>query len=298
MRLSQEQFASHPGLLAAVRHLAKLLRRRFNDNPRIARLLSAHQKWLLTQIGMALNLEESRHGFTVSQLREFVTPNNIASRNTVQNYLDQLEIYRFVEKVGHAATRPRRYRATLISEQAMFDWYVANLSAIDGMDGGTRAATLMASPDIFRLAQPWAARACLGDPDWIEPPKRAGLFLWTEAGALVLDEFVTRIEDAENGAGEGAAERIDIGHVDARALAAEFMMSRTHLQRLLNRAADDGSMGWTDATPRASMWISRDFLEEYCRWQAIKFSHVNDAFIEALAQHGEDALANGSSRAG
>ena len=52
---------------------------------------------------MALNLEDGPRGFTVAQLRELVTPNGIASRNTVQNYLDQLEIYRYAEKVGSPA---------------------------------------------------------------------------------------------------------------------------------------------------------------------------------------------------
>lgn len=293
MRYSHEELVAHPSLLAAVRNLARMLRGSFNENPRIARLLSAHQKWLMTQIGMALNIEEGQQGFTVAQLREFVTPNGIASRNTVQNYLDQLEIYRYVEKVGRPTARPRRYRATSVSEQSMFGWYVANLAALDSLDNGTRAQTLMANPALFGLAQPQSARACLGNGDWVEPPERVGLFLWTEAGALVMDEFISRIEDADR-----QHDRIEIGYVDARALAAEFMMSRTHLQRLLNKAAEQGTMGWVDDSLRSGMWFSRDFLEEYCRWQAIKFCHVNDAFLDALAQQDGDVSRSGSSLAG
>jgi len=95
-----------------------------------------------------------------------------------------------------------------------------------------------------------------------------------EAGGLVMDEIVTRVRDTEN-------ERIDIGYVDVRALAATFMMSRTHLQRLLNKAAEQGGVGWIDQTPRSAMWLSRDFLGEYCGWQARKLKHVEDAFFEA-----------------
>ncbi|NTJ41735.1 hypothetical protein G6L28_03855 [Agrobacterium larrymoorei] len=276
MTVSYAELVAAPELLAAVRNLARNLRSAYDENPRIARLLSAHQKWLLTQAGMALNLEIGPRGFTVAQLRELVTPNGIASRNTVQNYLDQLEIYRYIEKA--AGLRPKRYRATPISEQMMFRWHAANLMVLDGMDAGTRLEELMARPDIFSLAQPLTARACLADKNWIEPPERVGLFLWTEAGALVMDEFISRIEDADR-----KKQRIDIGFVDARAMAADFMMSRTHLQRLLNSAAAQGTIGWHDDSPRSGMWFSGDFLEEYCRWQARKFIHVNDAFQAAKA---------------
>ncbi|KXG87070.1 hypothetical protein [Agrobacterium bohemicum] len=277
MMYSYDELVAHPLLLGAIRALARNLRAAYHDNPRIARLLSAHQKWLMTQAGMALNLESGSSGFTVAQVRDLVTQNGVASRNTVQNYLDQLEIYRYIEKVPPVSVRPRRYRATAVSVQSIFMWYVANLNALDGLDGGIRAAQMMARPELLTLAQPHAARMCLQDRSWVEPPERVGLFLWTEAGALVMDDFISRIEDADR-----ECDRIDIGFVDARALSAEFMMSRTHLQRLLNKAAEQGTMGWHDESLRSGMWFSRDFLDEYCRWQAIKFKYVNDAFAEAL----------------
>lgn len=277
MRYSLAELIEHPLLLGAIRSLASNLRGAYHDNPRIARLLSAHQKWLMTQAGMALNLQSGPRGFTVAQLRELVTENGIASRNTVQNYLDQLEIYRYVEKAAPISVRPKRYKATAISEQSMLMWFITNLAALDGLDGGTRAAQMMARPELLALAQPRAALNCLRDRNWVEPPTRVGLFLWTEAGALVMDDFISRIEDADR-----QSDRIDIGFVDARAMAAEFMMSRTHLQRLLNKAAEQGTMGWHDDSLRSGMWFSRDFLDEYCSWQAIKFKYVNDAFADVL----------------
>ena len=286
MKYSSEELAAHPAFLGAVRGLARNLRMVYHENPRIARLLSAHQKWLLTQTGMALHLEGGPQGLTVARLRELVTQNGVSSRNTVQNFLDQLEIYRYIERVGPTIPyRPRRYRATQISEQSMFRWFAANLAAIDSLDDGGRAAELMRRPYLFALAQPRFARACLQEKDWISPPERVALFLWTEAGGLVMDEFISRILDAES-----AGEHIDIGYVDARAIANDFMMSRTHLQRLLNKAADQGSMGWNDDTQKASMWFSRDFLAEYCKWQAIKFAHVNEAFLWAKEEAGPESM--------
>lgn len=274
---SHEEFAAHPALLSALQNLAAVLRGKFNQNPRLARLLSAHQKWLLTQAAMALNAEYGDNGFTVAQLREMVTPLGVASRNTVQNYLDQLELYRYIEKVHRVpAVRPKRYRATQISETGIFGWYLANLAAIDGMDNGHRASTLMAHPGLIEIAHPATARACLADKEWVEPTPRVGLFLWTEAGGLVMDDFIIRIRDTRD-----ERDKVDIGYVDVRAMATTFMMSRTHLQRLLNRAAEQGSVGWIDDTPRSAMWISRDYLLEYSRWQARKFKHVEDAFESA-----------------
>jgi hypothetical protein len=286
MRYSAAELAENPAFLGVVRGLARMLRGAFEDNPRIARLLSAHQKWLLSQAGMALYLEGHPDGLTAARLRDLVTPNGIASRNTVQNFLDQLETYRYIEQVSVAGSyRPRRYAATKVSLEALYNWYVANLAAIDQLDNGGRAQDMMANPQLFNLAQPRAARACLDQPDWREPPERVALFLWTEAGALVMDEFIARIDDAVSW-----NERIDIGHVDARAIAKDFMMSRTHLQRLINKSVEQGSLGWNDESAKAGMWFSREFLQEYCTWQAIKFAHVNDAFLwarEELASQGE-----------
>jgi hypothetical protein len=73
-------------------------------------------------------------------------------------------------------------------------------------------------------------------------------------------------------------DRYVIGHIDSRALAADFMMSRTHMQRLFAKAAQHRSAGWEPGSKRPSLWVSRDFVQAYCRWQAIKFAYVDEAF--------------------
>jgi hypothetical protein len=157
----------------------------------------------------------------------------------------------------------------------MFGWYLANLAALDLIDDGGRAAALVASPALLDLAQPRMARTCLAADLWREPPESVGLFLWTESGGLVVDYIMSRLDlDGE------AGDRIDIGHVDARALAAHFMISRTHLQRILRKSADRGDVGWYEAK-KTQMWISRNFLDQYCGWQAIKFAAVDEAFTWA-----------------
>jgi hypothetical protein len=280
--VSAEALAANPEFVLTLRHLARDLRAIHDENPRMARSLASHQRWLLTQSAFALHLEynpaEPSSGLTAARLKRMITPFKSASRNTVLNFLDQGASYRFIRHAGApAGKRPRRYETTEISDRAMLRWFTANLIALDYLDGGDRAAQLMADPAIFRLAQPRAARACLDDVNWREPPERVALFLWTEAGGLVMDEMIARIEINEG-------DTIDIGRIDARSMATHFMMSRTHLQRLLRKAVDQGSIGWIDDVKKTQMWLSRGFLDEYCRWQAVKFAWVDEAFHWARDQ--------------
>ncbi|MBW8446306.1 MAG: hypothetical protein K0M49_11800 [Arenimonas sp.] len=281
MALSIDQLRSSPAFCEALRVYARELQGEYDGNPRLARLLSSHQRWLLSQCAFALHIEHDPDvpgsGLTASRLRDMITASNAASRNTVLNFLDQLHSYRFIRLAGEAARRPRRYEATEVTHLAMMRWTLANLATLDRVDGGVRAQTLAARPELFKLIQPHAARRSFQHDGWREPPPRVAMFLWTEAGGLVMDELVRRIEAAGP-----AAERYDIGRVDARAMAEHFMMSRTHLQRLLRRAIEAGGLQWQDEGKKTHLWFMADLLNEYCGWQAIKFSIIDEAFDHAL----------------
>jgi hypothetical protein len=282
-----EQLARHPNFVSSLRFLARTLRQRFDNGPRLARLLASHQRWLLTQVAFALHLEgdpaHSSSGFTTVALRDVIIEYRVASRNTVLSYIEELKTYRFISvPKGEEGRRPRRYEPTDASQKAMFDWCLANLAALDLIDNGDRAATFASNPQLMRLMQPRVARNCLADSRWREPPERVGLFLWTEAGGLVVDHLIANL-DCETGSNE----HIDIGRIDTRSLAGQFMMSRTHLQRLLRKAAVYGGVGWHDLSRKTGLWMSRDFLDEYCGWQAVKFAVVDEAF--AWARQNMDA---------
>jgi hypothetical protein len=132
---------------------------------------------------------------------------------------------------------------------------------------------------MFRLAQPRIARNCLEDVRWREPPELIALFLWTEAGGLVVDHLMARVDIESDD-----PVRLPVGRVETRGLAGEFMMSRTHLQRLFAKAAQRGCLGWYDEPKKSQLWISRDFLQEYCGWQAVKFAYVDEAFHWARSE--------------
>ncbi|MFN3321037.1 MAG: hypothetical protein ACK4ZU_00115 [Allorhizobium sp.] len=275
MTLSAAEIVGHPQFFPALRAYAAQLRGQFDVSPRLARMLASHQRWLLSQAAFALQLEydpsQPGSGLTTTNLREIITSNNAASRNTVLNFLDQLLSYKFVRIVGDANRRPKRYEATELPTQAMFQWLVTNFEVLDHLDGGDRVARLLGQPDLFRLIQPQIARRACLDPNWLEPPPRVALFLWTEAGGLVMDELVRRAMDLSPD-GEG----YNIGRIDARLMAEHFMISRTHLQRLFRRAVETGCLHWPNGD-RNHCILRRDFLEEYCHWQAIKFSIVDFA---------------------
>ncbi|MFS8054534.1 hypothetical protein QD357_17030 [Rhizobium sp. BR 317] len=280
MSFSVEQLACHPKFVSSLRFLAEALRDRYDSGPRIARLLASHQRWLLTQTAYALHLEYDPavpgSGLTVVKLRDVITQYRVASRNTVLSYVEELLTYRFLVPVPGVVKRPRRYGPAEVSHTAMISWYLANLAALDLLDDGNRAATLATHPELIDLAQPRMARRCLETTAWREPPERVGLFLWTEAGGLVMDHLVSRLDMSTEVDG-----RVNLGRIDTRAIAAQFMMSRTHLQRLLRKAVDGGSLGWYDESKKTHLWMSRDFLDEYCRWQAEKLAAVDEAFAWA-----------------
>lgn len=276
MTLSSHAIAGHPDFIPALRVYASKLRGQFDQSPRLSRMLASHQRWLLSQAAFALQLEydpaQPGSGLTTTNLREIITSNNAASRNTVLNFLDQLLSYKFVRIAGDPNRRPKRYEATELPTKAMFQWLMTNFELLDRLDGGDRATTLADQPGLFRQIQPQIARRACLEPKWLEPPPRVALFLWTEAGGLVMDELVRRAMELSPD-----ADGYNIGRIDARTMAEHFMISRTHLQRLFRRAVESGCLFWPDGD-RNHCILRRDFLDEYCGWQAIKFSIVDFAF--------------------
>ncbi|MBB3657290.1 hypothetical protein FHX15_002522 [Rhizobium sp. BK650] len=284
MAFTAEQLAQNPSFVVSIRFLAGQMRGLFDAGPRLARLLASHQRWLLTQTAYALHLEydpqDATSGFTAVRLTGKITAHKVASRNTVLAFIEELFTYRFITHTpGDERRRPRHFEPAEVSHQAMFGWLHANLGALDLIDGGNRATFLQQNPLLFRQIQPRVAYNCLEDGNWREPPEQVALFLWTEAGGMVVDHFMSRLDL------EGADPlRLMIGKVETRTLAGDFMMSRTHLQRLLAKGAQRGCLGWYDEPKKSQLWLSRDFLKQYVGWQAVKFAYVDEAFEWAKAR--------------
>lgn len=283
MPLRAEDLAADPKFILGIRFHAERMRTMYEAGPRLARLLASQQRWLLTQMAYALSVErdpaDSSSGLTAVRLTNEITAYKVASRNTVLSFVDELLTYRFIAyEPGEERKRPRHFEPAEISHQSMYGWLCSNLVALDLLDGGERTAYFESHPAMARQMQPRIARNCLADQRWREPPEQVGLFLWSDAGGLIVDNLMSRIDIEETD-----PERFFVGPVDSRALATDFMMSRTHMQRLFAKAVQKGCLGW-EAGKKPVLWISRAFVEEYCRWQAVKFAYVDEAFSWAKAE--------------
>lgn len=283
MAFTSDELKRNPAFIRALTYLAVNLGDFHRENPRLCRTLVSHQRWLMGQAAYMLFLEadpaQPGSGLTSARLKDLILQTGCASRNTVLAFIEEMLSYRFLRYYPEdEGRRSRRLEPVEVARAGMFHWLLANLAALDQLDSGNRAQTMMMDRDLANSTHRRAVRLCLESKTWCEPPRRVAMFLWTEAGGLVMDELVSRIDLSRRIDG-----RMNIGRVDARALAEKFMMSRTHLQRLLKKAASDGCIGWYDAKRGGDMWFSSEFLTEYSAWQAIKFAAVDQAFELSLS---------------
>lgn len=278
-----EAFASNPALFAVLQEGARHMIELYDHFPRIARLVAAQQKWLLTQAAYALHVQRNPadplSGITASRLLDIIVEFGAASRNTATAFLAELLAYKLIRDVpGSPSKRSRPLEPTEISHEAMMLWFRGQMRSLDLLDGGTRVARLEANPEIFRRAQPIAAKRLIADRTWREPPLSVSCFVWTEYGGLILDDFVARIVNVVPEDGYHWVEDLRFAE-----LSSHYSLSRTHIRRLFARAEALGSLGWQDkSSNRNRIWAAASFIDDYKRWQSVKFCALDRAFGEAV----------------
>jgi len=279
MALSVATLATSRRFAEAMATMAGQLGGQFDETPRLARALVSHQRWMMTHAAFALFADHATGrctgaGLTASALTDWICGMGVASRNTVLTYVDQMLSYRFIRLHPQSRKRPRSFELVENSVQAMQHWFAANLASLDYVDDGCRLAQFLQHPELLLLVQPDFARQCIDDHAWREPDERIGLFQWTESGALVMDRFVELTMQAPLVDGF-----YDLGIVDIPAMAERFVMSRTHLQRALKRAEDQGCIRRTGQGRASRIELAETFLLDYLAWLARK-SAVLDAVFE------------------
>lgn len=277
-----EAFASNPALFAVLQQGARHMIELYHHFPRIGRLVAAQQKWLLTQAAYALHLQRNPadplSGITASRLLDIIGEFGAASRNTATAFLAELLAYKLIRDTPKSPSkRSRPLEPTEISHEAMMLWFRGQMRSLDLLDGGERVARLEANPELFRRAQPIAAKRLIADRAWREPPPSISCFVWTEYGGLILDDFFSRIVNAVPKDGYHWVEDLRFAE-----LSTHYSLSRTHIRRLFTRAEALGSLGWQDRNNnRNKIWVTVSFVEDYKRWQSIKFCALDQAFGEA-----------------
>ncbi|WP_174801748.1 hypothetical protein [Martelella limonii] len=273
MPLAIDTIATHPSFLPSLADYGEALAGVYHENQRLGVNLASQRKWLISQMAMALYWG-GEDGLTVNGLIDVLSVYNVASPNTIRAFMEESFKYGFL-RVDPASRRlrPRYWQPTEIVIGALAVWMTLNLQLLDRIDGQNRAQVLTEKPELLFALQPPLARACLHDVGWREPPKRLALLQNTISGGMVMDHIVSQIGDKLP-----SGDHYLIAPINARRLSEQMFISRTHLQRILHKAAEIGVLGWQVRPFEGEMSVDRSFISEYCRWQAVKSHHLDVVF--------------------
>ncbi|ARQ59249.1 MULTISPECIES: hypothetical protein [Rhizobium] len=280
MAFTAETLAADDRFLAAILHCADQMLAIYRESPRIASIFAAQQRWLMAHAGFALHYghpDYEKSGLYSGRFVDFAVKNDIASRNTAAAFMQEMLAYRFLRPAPGADKRTRYLEPTEIAEQHFTRWLVTHMMILDSLDGGKRAVIIAADPAAMMTAiQPRIAKAIIGSQAVRSPGPTFNLFNWANSGGLVMDYLISRLPEFPR-----TAERVAVGPLSLREIRDQFMISNTHLKRLLTQAATMESVGWTEPSRKGDFWLSRRFILEYWNYQAAKFAIV-DAAAEAV----------------
>ncbi|MBY4632627.1 hypothetical protein [Rhizobium croatiense] len=280
MAFTAETLAADDRFLAAILHCADQMLAIYRESPRIASIFAAQQRWLMAHAGFALHYghpDYEKSGLYSGRFIDFAVKNDIASRNTAAAFMQEMLAYRFLRPAPGADKRTRYLEPTEIAEQHFTRWLVTHMMILDSLDGGKRADRIAAEPTAMMAAiQPRIAKAIIGSQAVRSPGPTFNLFNWANSGGLVMDYLISRLPEFPR-----TAERVAVGPLSLREIRDQFMISNTHLKRLLTQAATMESVGWTEPSRKGEFWLSRRFILEYWNYQAAKFAIV-DAAAEAV----------------
>lgn len=281
MPIAASDIAARPDIVDLIRQQSAALVEAFHSNPRLTSVFATQQRWLLAHTAMAQAFREG--GLLHPQLRqssflEQVARHGIASRNTADAFLKEMQHYRYAEAVGDPEDRRARPLRVAAEPVAMLkSWVIIHLLTLDRLDGGHRLVALAAEPDAFAALEIAIADALLTTAEIRQPQSTFSLFTWLNNGGVIMDWLVT-----------GLGERSQDGQRHATAvssiadMAGWINLSRTHLMRKLREAERMGALGWTGSRGASAMWVSAGFVEEVIAYQSVKLAIIDAACDQAF----------------
>jgi hypothetical protein len=275
MAYTAEKLAADDNFLAAIIHCANQMLAIYRESPRIASIFAAQQRWLLAHAGFALYYGypgDEKRGLYSGRFIDFAIQHKIASRNTAAAFVQEMLAYRFLRPVPGEDKRTRYLEPTETAEHHFMKWLIAHLMILDSLDAGSRAEKMTAEPALIARIQPLIARKIIETKAVREPGTTFNLFNWANSGGLVMDYLISRLQGFPR-----SADRVIVGPLSLREIRDQFMISNTHLKRLLTHAADMGSVGWTEIPRKGDFWLSGGFVLEYWNYQAAKFAIIDAA---------------------
>lgn len=281
--LSADEIANHPQLIRCIREQAATLLAIQAANPRISSVFATQQRWLIAHMALAHHFTNATPqragGLHAARFIDAVASQRVASRNTADAFLKEMQKYRYLQYAPQGLDRRMRpLEPTPVSIELICAWLTVHLTTLDKLDGGDRRAAFLASPRSIAAIQPLVADALVRSEAIREPDPVFSLFNRLNEGGIIMDWLVAGLADV---APDNT--RIPSTVVSFSDLQGRISLSRTHLIRKLRMAEDMGSLGWLGDRGDSAMWVSASFLREYNRQQAVKLAIVDDAAHRVLA---------------
>lgn len=280
MVFTAKELSRNEHFLSAILQSAHELMAIYSENPRIASIMAAQQRWLLAHAGFSLSLgypDELPPGLYGSRFIDFAVKHGIASRNTAAAFLKEMLAYKFIQPVARSSDRRiTLLEPTTFTREYMMRWIHTHLIVLDTLDGGNRLAKIALDPEAIWRMHPIIAKRIMDSDILRNPGVTFSLFNWATSGGVVMDYLISRITSIDF-----AADKVLIGPLSMKVVQSQFMISRTHLKRLFKRASEFRSVGWVGAPGKSSFWLSHTFVSEYWNYQAEKYAII-DAVSHAV----------------
>lgn len=269
-----ERLLVHPRFDRAVRRLAEGFLEVQVAAPRLASQFATQQRWLMSHAALSYyfrGLEAGRPGLSRREFVDEAIAHGLASRNTAAAF--------FAEALQYGLTQPTKTHPDLVEPApatlwALVEWYAIHLGALDLLDDGRRVQRLREDDAVLVGLEPATADALLSCAAIRRPPSGYAVFASVDDGGSLMDRLVIGVDSAMPRDQERAL--TDLTSVSA--LARPFNLSRTHAGRTLAAAMATGSIGWSGARGRSPIWLSREFRDDYARFQAVKLAIIAAAF--------------------
>lgn len=256
--------------------------------PREVHYVADLQRWLLSQMTVGMHFEHeldpAAPPISPMNLIEALQGTQIASRNTIYSFLQELKRYGFVVPMPSLDNRRRCFRATAMSEQLIRRYFDIHLRALDVIDDGQRYRLSCRAPQLLHHAQPRFVRLLVAEDEWHRPPQSIAKFVRSDSGSSVLHDLIKGVPQLA----PDMVAPIPIGKVSPNALSQRYRISRTHAARLFGQAREAGLLGWSNKSNRGDCWISPGLVRAYRHWQALKLAAVSQAFRQACESAGID----------
>lgn len=277
--LDRDAIANHPNIGAILKDQASCFLAVVEARPKVPATFGTQQRYLLTQLAMAMVFESKGRGLLLTHYLDAVQQYRIASRNTAQAFIQQMLHYGM--GVMGETGKDRRARPLLLTRppiEALEQWMSVHLSSLDRVDGGTRADIFQQNPALLEIIHPLLVRQVLSLKTTMEPQGAFSLFTWMNDGGLLMDKMICSLNDEYRGQAQ-----VPTSICSFDELCSGLRVTRTHISRKMLEAENAGYVGWTGKRGLSQLWVSATFIEEYETYQIDKLATIELALAQTLA---------------